>query len=55
MPKRVIKIPYYECGFCGDTFDADSPRVVVSPSRGREFCPHDGKRLEEQTADVVVG
>jgi hypothetical protein len=49
------KVPYFECMFCGDTFDKDDPRIIIGVSSQRELCPHDRKRLEARTANVVVG
>jgi len=53
--KRIVKQPYYWCGFCQTTYDIDYPQLVRGESTGRMYCPYDKKRLERQCADIEVG
>ena len=53
--KRIVKQPYYFCGFCCSTFDIDYPSITVSANDGRAHCPNDNKRLERLTAEIEVG
>ena len=52
---RIVKIPYFECSFCGNTFDIDDPTVQTSANDCRERCPKDNTRLNRLSADVGVG